>query len=206
MAEVESNFPGIKIENSYGDPFVTGVQQDLNLIAAKPTGGNLLSLISKRFQGVGTKTSADKKVVIHLGICDLTAQNSVGGGIEERGADIAGKNFTMPGTGKGSRVDYNPQGEAEYTTAVGIRTPTYVALAHELIHALHVISGDVKKLYDWNNGTALSSSGAIIEEARTVGLGRFLHTSISENAIRRENQLPVRTYYSAAGDCDNVLV
>ncbi len=206
MAEVESIFPGLKIENSYGGPFVTGVQQDLNLIAAKSTGGNLLSIISKRFQGVGTKTSADKKVVIHLGNCNLTSQGSEGAGIEERGADMAGSNFTMPGTGRGSRVEYNPQGEAEYTTMVGIRTPSYVALAHELIHALHVISGDVKKVYDWGNGTALSSSGALIEEARTVGLGRFLNTSISENAIRRENKLPLRTYYSAAGDCDNVLM
>jgi hypothetical protein len=41
-------------------------------------------------------------------------------------------------------------------------------------------------------------------EARTVGLGIYANTRISENSIRRERKLPVRTYYSTPGDCDGL--
>ncbi|MDB5309168.1 MAG: hypothetical protein JWO38_3370 [Gemmataceae bacterium] len=61
--------------------------------------------------------------------------------------------------------------------------PSFVALAHELIHALH-----------WLDGTYVSNEGD--EEARTVGLGAHSHEPVCENAIRREHKLPIRTTYS----------
>lgn len=80
-------------------------------------------------------------------------------------------------------------------TDIGGRFPAFVVLAHELVHALHTLSGDWIKHDD-------PRKQALIEEARTVGAGKYANTRISENAIRREHGLPLRTFYDEPGDCD----
>jgi hypothetical protein len=42
------------------------------------------------------------------------------------------------------------------------------------------------------------------EEAHTVGLGPYANTRISENALRKEHNLTLRTYYDTPGDCDGL--
>ena len=61
------------------------------------------------------------------------------------------------------------------------------------------VSGDVVKEYDW------ATDGAIIEEARTVGLGPYANTRISENSVRKEWNLGRRTYYHTPGDTDGLV-
>ena len=71
---------------------------------------------------------------------------------------------------------------------LGVTVPAFVALAHELVHALHHLSGD-------------TLNERMDEEARTIGAGRFAGARISENAVRREHGLKERAYYSTPGDC-----
>jgi Effector protein len=212
MAQVlwQNDYPGIFIDDQFGASFVLKTREALETIASKQVGSDLLSLLTKRSQGTGT--AAGKTIVIALGqgtlgavkTVHLTQQTSIAEVNEILQAHLAGKNYRLPGTGSGSEVLYHPNAEHQYSSAIGIRTPPFVALAHELVHALHAISGEVIKPYNWNNGSAVSSSGAILEEARTVGLGRYQNTRISENAVRREHGLLLRTYYSVVGDCNNL--
>ncbi|MFH1764819.1 MAG: M91 family zinc metallopeptidase [Gemmatimonadota bacterium] len=212
MAEVlwDANHPGVYIDDRFGASFKHNTIQALNKIASRPVGADLLKILSKRHLGIGT--AVGKKVVIALGQGTLavksvrhTHQSSTGGGTEVRKAPIVGTAMRLPGSGQGSAVQYNPNVEHQYTAAARVKTPVFVALAHELIHALHSISGDVVKAYSWTNGVGGSSCGAILEEARTVGLGISARTRISENAIRREHGLPQRRFYSTPGDCDNLV-
>lgn len=205
-----SNYPGIFIDNNYGASFKFKTDEALNKIASRQIGKDLLSLLSKRNQGIGT--TAGKRIVITLGQGTLaggssmeqTYQSSSGGGTEVRKAPRVGSNIRLPGSGMGSKVQYNPNIEHQYTKAATVKTPPFVALVHELIHALHSISGDVTKAYSWTNGAGGFSCGAILEEAKTMGLGIYKNMRICENAIRREHGLPQRTFYSLKGDCDNL--
>jgi len=54
----------------------------------------------------------------------------------------------------------------------------------------------------YDSGAA--DGGLLHEEARTVGLGIYAKTRISENAFRRRDGLAERTYYSAPGDTANL--
>lgn len=212
MAEIQwrGEYPGIFIEDDYGASFKHNTIQALNKITSKPIGLDLLKVISKRHQGIGT--TRGRKVVITHGqgtlagrsSMDLTQQSSTGGGTEVRKGPFAGSNVRLPGSGMGSTVQYNPNVEYQYTRATTVHTPPFIALAHELIHAMHAMSGDLVKEYSWINGGAGSSCGAILEEARTVGLGIYANKRISENTIRKEHNLPQRTFYTTPGDCNNL--
>ena len=68
---------------------------------------------------------------------------------------------------------------------------------------MHFLSGDTN-MYSDDDPWAAGDTYTKHEEARTVGLGIYKNTRISENAIRREAGLPVRTYYSDPRDCDGL--
>lgn len=210
------SYPGIFIEGD-ADFFQKAVA-DLNTIYSRPVGKDLLTLISKRCRGIGATASADKvlKVVIALApdvgstaespesfvpgqdaLTDTRKAGNLPGGLVKMAVSLGGT---------GSYARYMPDGAIKYALACKILMPPFIALAHELVHSLHSLNGDYVKDYDWNNGSATSSSGAIIEEARTVGLGRYANTRFSENAVRREHGYALRTFYGTAGDCDNILI
>ncbi|WP_181118042.1 XopG/HopH/AvrPtoH family type III secretion system effector [Xanthomonas arboricola pv. corylina] len=70
----------------------------------------------------------------------------------------------------------------------------FVGLAHELIHAKHIMSGDFK-----HGGDRLdpkSKSGK--EELRATGLGKYASGRVSENTIRAENGLSMRKFYDGS--------
>jgi hypothetical protein len=208
--------PGIYIE---GDTdFFRKASVDLNELNSEPVGRDLLKLISKRCQGIGATASGDKvlKVVIALAA-------DVGSTAESPESFVPGKDAltdtrksgVLPGSvvrmpvslgGTGSYARYMPDGAIKYALACKILMPPYIALGHELVHSFHSLNGDYVKDYSWSNGTATSSSGAIIEEARTVGLGRYANTRFSENALRKEHGYALRTFYSSPGDCDNIQI
>ena len=66
----------------------------------------------------------------------------------------------------------------------GPSVPKAIYLAHELIHALH----HIEDTHD---------SSRPVEEWQTVGLGRYATLSTTENRIRCEMGLPLRTFYYA---------
>jgi hypothetical protein len=188
--------PGIIVDGK-DQRFFAAACSDLSTIYGGEIGKVLLDLISKRSQGIGTK-AGNNVVILYTSDLGSVAQNSKKQGVEVRKDTAPGSIVRLPAVGTGSLVRYGDDLAAIYAAAIGITTPAYVALAHELVHALHVISGDVVKDYDWG------TDGAIIEEARTVGLGPYKNTRISENAIRKEHNLPLRTYYSSPNDCDGI--
>jgi hypothetical protein len=188
--------PGIVVDGKDAN-FFTAACRDLDLINSRAIGKQLLKLISLRAQGIGT-TAGNNVVIVYTNNLGSVAQNSKVQGREVRQDAKPGSIVRLPAVGTGSVVRYGHNLERIYTEAIGVYSPEFVALAHEMIHALHVISGDVVMDYDW------STDGAIIEEARTVGIGPYKNTTISENAVRKEWGLPLRTYYSTPGDADGL--
>ncbi|CTP84532.1 hypothetical protein A6R71_13730 [Xanthomonas translucens pv. arrhenatheri] len=68
-------------------------------------------------------------------------------------------------------------------------------LAHELVHAKHMMAGTWKGSYDDPNDASTASGQ---EELRAVGLGRYEYSLTgkpSENSVRAEHGLPMRTRY-----------
>lgn len=84
------------------------------------------------------------------------------------------------GTGVVTMVYWNPN---VISNPDGAR-PSFVGLAHELVHALHNLNGD-------------ASADTKEEEARTVGLNQYLSVPPNENRIRKEHGVPGRTKYES---------
>ena len=78
-------------------------------------------------------------------------------------------------------------------------TPSWLGLAHEMIHGLHLIYGDYTMGgddYKGVNGKIYKSdNGANNEEVRTVGLGHNRKYEVTENNLRREKGLKLRNNY-----------
>ncbi len=110
------------------------------------------------------------------------------------------------GTGSDSRVNYSSTQKVEVTTsnAAGRQStkqmiPSYVCIAHELIHALHSTEGtlfkELKEKYTYSFQGVPIKVKATPEELRTVGLLYVLPGDITENDIRREQLLGYRLNY-----------
>lgn len=104
-----------------------------------------------------------------------------------------------PNTGTSAAVTWNPADPGP----PGFPRPSFVGLAHELIHALHYVSGTC---YRSATGALadLGNSGLMEEEMRTVGLFAYANEVPSENAIRAEHGIGLRTSYMAGVSFDNV--
>ena len=115
-------------------------------------------------------------------------------------------NNATNGTGSDAKVNYSSTQKVDVTTsnAAG-RQPTkqmtssHICIAHELIHSLHSIDGTLSKepkenyLYFFQ-GMPIKVD-ATPEELRTVGLLYVFPGDITENDIRREQQLGYRLNY-----------
>ena len=198
--------PGIYIDGD--STFQAAASADLNLVRGNGNGvGELLKLISKRCTGVGagktstTSAPAGRRILIRraANIGDTESLPTANTDYLTNGPAAA--NFKLHGSFLESTVKYIPNFEVEYTALLGIQTPSYIALAHELIHAFHSLSGDLRKAY---GGGFSADSGLLHEEARTVGLGIYANTRISENAFRRRDNLALRTYYGSPGDTNGL--
>lgn len=212
----EINYPGRSFFQRSGvrtpSDFILRVKRDLDKIASKPIGRNLLQLIAKRHKGVGTESG--KTVTINCGMPTLkplpgqhapksrtfaTTSNNDEKFMNSK--NVAGVAMLFAGKGNSAHVYYDPS--LNYDSILRIKTPSYLALAHELIHAYHYMSGsltcDMTPLpKDYKR---FSVRFPLIEEAKTIGAGHYRSTRISENAIRREHNLEERKYYSVPGDC-----
>ena len=115
-------------------------------------------------------------------------------------------NNATNGTGSDAKVNYSSTQKVDVTTsnAAGRQptkqmTPSHICIAHELIHSLHSIDGTLSKepkenyLYFFQG--MLIKVDATPEELRTVGLLYVFPGDITENDIRREQQLGYRLNY-----------
>ena len=115
-------------------------------------------------------------------------------------------NNATNGTGSDAKVNYSSTQKVDVTTsnAAGRQptkqmTPSHICIAHELIHSLHSIDGTLSKepkenyLYFFQ-GMPIKVD-ATPEELRTVGLLYVFPGDITENDIRREQQLGYRLNY-----------
>ncbi|HUN41367.1 MAG TPA: M91 family zinc metallopeptidase [Acetobacteraceae bacterium] len=183
--------------------FFNRTQRDLIKISQLPTGADLLNLIARRYEGVGTKGSGkDRSVTIRIGKEGEAGQGpSTNAWYMDRKyhVDKMIGTRTMKFAGEGSKtiiyIQNDDDSEEIYTRLAGVRTPTYIALGHELIHALHHLSGTTySEVIDGSDGEIRR------EEMFTTGLGPYAKTRISENALRAEAHLPRRTHYYFPGD------
>ena len=197
------------------DGFKGAIEGALDQIATRPIGRKLLEDIGKR--AVGTK-----QVVIEYGklstaaplaVIDNSSRRKVQPRIGEDRYDLTemmqnpdligrivdgenGKTF-VPSAGTGAVVTFN------HEDAGTDGRPAFIALAHELVHAFHYLSGSCYRaasggIQDGGN------SGLMEEEMRTVGCEMFVGETPSENAIRGEHGITPRKTYSEVASFANV--
>ena len=228
MAKIPSGFDGIFINANPRDrytnaprypgtehglqkhQFARNVRDDLEAISRRSLGRDLLDLISKRHQRIGTQqTFQDREprdVTIefrppeHPG-ADTGRRRPMAGEMQTR--NFGGQVRRVHNTGTSSTIwMHNVLGLSEriYTDISRLRSPTWIVLAHELIHAFHFLSGTG---YGDEVRTGLRQPGMTHvkrEEMATVGLGPYANSRLTENALRREAGLPLRTQYMFPDD------
>jgi hypothetical protein len=184
--DTPTNYPGIIIRmNSQADSvmFPTLVNQALAQIANTITGNKLLRGIADRVGQAkfGYTVCIQRANMTYNPACET---KWVGTNVAKRSDET---NATTRGAGSITAIKYNPN---MINTPDGNR-PSWIGLAHELIHAYYNLKG--KGL---GSGTIMNVNGAVErEEMATVGLGPGPHRSITENKIRAEAGLPLRTTY-----------
>jgi hypothetical protein len=180
--------------NFVGKGFVHAASVALSNIASRPVGRELLGQIAAH----GERGSS----VVVTEAARLSATGATPGTRDDRDqlrVAVAWYNFSASLT-----KDIDKKIETERTKLVeedlrgmiaerdemqGI--PSFVSLAHELIHALHYLDRGVPSVLRF--GEKVSDDH---EEARTVGLGIYSREPICENTIRAEHRLPLRDTYS----------
>jgi hypothetical protein len=208
-------FTGIYVESNWQrgikDPFqrhlyYANVCRALQKISTYTLGKELLDLIAKRNAGIGTSASGvERSVTIRPNAPGKEGASAFAWKEEQkfhRTIKLKGGG-TMMGAGKGSRsilyVPCDDKSDAMFTKLAGVNTPTWLALAHELIHAYHQLSGT-----SYKEEVTAPGGGVKREEMVTTGLGVYKNTRLSENAIRREAGLPPRNHYTFPDDYTHI--
>lgn len=199
--------PGISIEGN--QRFIVQTISALDKLNQRSIGKDLLKLLSQRCQGYGCSIAgATVTIVLAPGTLTESALTTKASpqAMTALQSDkvLPGTAIKVPGKGASSVVSFNPAAGGEYTELQGIQTPAYVALGHELCHALHHLSGGLRLADGPGDQRSRFQALSLHEEAHTIGLGPYAGTRISENAIRKEWNVPLRTFYSAPGDCDHL--
>jgi hypothetical protein len=216
---LETNFKGIWATPG---PLWNSVNDALALVSKSGTGQRLLKAIAHNAtKPLGKMTTDSKPPQCHVRNQDDATRRrriayaegkmaaSLGISAPERHlprarSDGAEVNYSLPGHAHHAYVNWDPQ--RVVTSAAGA-TPSHIVLAHELIHALHYMSGDMrgKRTGPCNVERLGMSLAELHEEARTIGIGRYSASGvINENAIRAELGFWQRRGYSTAGDLDNL--
>lgn len=176
--------PGIKIVDGPSRPnFFGECSLALNTIRSKEVGKGLLKTIAAKCLFSG------KSVFIAYYQASLAGVS--GEGTETFGyqkVDDEGRVYFVPGQGQSASVSWDP---TDPGPPYALR-PSFVGLAHELIHAFLMLHG--MQIADTN-----TTQGLAINECQVVGLGRFSDEPFTENAIRDEHNIDRRTKYEKDG-------
>jgi hypothetical protein len=216
-------YPGIYIAHDLyrgafwvPDEFTGAISDALDKIASKPVGANLLRALSQAYTAKGKSTVIQYTKVFSSAAPVPDKTNETRAKIQptllrterlDSGALLSRPELVtiqagpiwVPGGGMSTVVlfkhdDLGPPGR---------HRPPFVGLAHELVHAYHYTMGACYRnptggLQDQGN------TGLMEEEMRTVGLGHYANETPSENAIRTEHSITLRTSYNPGEDWTQV--
>lgn len=188
--DTQTLYPGIIIRMSnQADSvmFPSLVNDALAQIAKTSTGLKLLTGIA------GNVSKSQFGYTVCIQRADMTydadcATKWRGTNIAVRGGKDPEKSATTPGSSSVTAIKYNAN---MIDTPDGNR-PSWVGLAHELIHAHYNLKGE-----GFPEGQKqMNVKGQVEkEEMATVGLGPGPHRDITENKIREEAKIPLRSTY-----------
>jgi hypothetical protein len=192
MPTVDTAWPGIKLqyEGSSNPYFEVIAKEALSLIAAKPVGAQLLSGIGQTAPQVNDGLPAGCNVLImpttERKFYDQSVRqfatdarhmvpSGLSGSCNAALSPVAGGKTNA---GSACKLYFN---NTIRVTSRGEATYPFIALAHELIHSLHCLTG-----------TRMDGKA---EELKTVGLDPYSGEAITENNIRAEHGIALRTQY-----------
>jgi len=106
--------------------------------------------------------------------------------------------FATNGEGVRPIVFYNPSHSISINAAgepksANDASQSFVALAHELVHAYHIIKGD--SFGSDPRTSAYDDDEHLREEVRAIGFNMYSNNPISENGVRQDHNLPIRKFY-----------
>lgn len=175
LFDTNFNFIKVRVDAIASPNFVALVNEALQAIYSMPVGQQLINTIIN----TGSANADGFKVVItrpEMGVWKRDDGFTMFG--NGNVATRFNEDNACNGVGCLSGVFWNAN---SIETPEGPR-PNYIGLAHELIHAMHNLQGQA--LPDTED-----------EENFTVGLGKFDAAPITENQIRKEHEVPLRTKY-----------
>jgi hypothetical protein len=184
-SDTPTNYAGIIIRmNSPTESvmFPSLVKDALAQIHATATGKKLLLGIASRAASAkfGYTVCVKRADMTYDGTCET----------KWKGTNVAKRGNEAAATSGGSSVTAVTYNANMIKTPDGNR-PSWIGLAHELIHAYYNLKGKGLPA-----GTIQNVNGPVEqEEMATVGLGPGPHRSITENMIRGEAGIPLRETY-----------
>jgi hypothetical protein len=154
----------------------------------------IVPAVGRNAEAMFNNTAASAKRIAPARRKTISIATKAGDGITGPRIDVADDPYQMsgPGAGSGVTVRYVNRPtqirgrtiipDVAYGGMSGVTTPRYLALAHELIHAFHVLSGTVRDTDEE-------------EEDFTIGLGNYAEGRLTENKMRTSLRLPLRTQH-----------
>lgn len=196
--------PGLSIEDPVGDlNFCSQARMALNSLRSRDVGRLLIKAICDACEASGHQVIIEKSAMATAVPTDDISEafraqlNQPGNGLLVDHCFL----LTVRGqAGCSGIARWNPSNTIPGTN---IQRPSYLSLAHELIHCLHYVSADCARAPTRQFDLTINS-GLAEEEARTVGLGAYDWPDTSEqfceNAIRDAFGIAKRTEYMPGVD------
>lgn len=179
MQNFNTRFNGIivKVDPAKSPTFAFLVEEALNTIYSKPVGRRMIDdIVAKGKSQFGYKVCIMRPLMV-AGPNEKTGKKDWKGG--SRAVRVSEENACNE-TGTVTMIEWNPNVIANPDGA----RPSFIGLAHELVHALHNLLGE-----------ALKETRE--EEEMTVGLNAWLTYPPNENLIRQEHHVPHRAKYES---------
>jgi hypothetical protein len=199
--------PGLYIESPDGDNnFFSQAKMALNILRSRDIGKKLLLAICGACETSGHEVVIEKAAAA-TAIPTTDVSDAFRTQIKQPGmGEMMKPAFKLCVRGKAGCCGiarWNPSNRLQTGPNTFIERPSYIPLAHELIHCLHFITADCARVPE-GFMTENADSGLAEEEARTVGLGPYdwpdLSEAYCENAFRAAFGLAKRTEYNSGND------
>ena len=190
------NLGSIWVENCANDlNFNSQAKMALNILRSRPIGAGLLRAISvacARGAGISRRNVVIEKAMAATAIPSDDTSDGFREQLKMPGnGSLANAAFEKTVRGRGGSLGaiarWNPSNIIAGTT---IERPSYIALAHELIHCLHFMSGDCPRAPTRQFDLTIDS-GLAEEEARTIGLGLTTIHALAKNFAKMRFATPL---------------
>ena len=213
----ETGYTGIYAKHRFDD-FATQTKLALDKIAQAPSGKRLLADIAAASEGregkhvsiVPAQSVATRPLLSQRQAEDRNMQQNDYSRDQNNLAGELSKKRTVlrvnVGNGPGAKAEiaWDPEQSLKldsrgrpYQGLFDNPSQAHLVLAHELVHAVHILKGNLK--FGGDRLDPVTQSGK--EELRAVGLGKYVKkTPYSENSIRQELGFPQRSQYNRVPD------